>query len=54
MGDMNASGSVNGSDIKGFVDCALGGGSNCACGDFNSNGMVDSGDVAGFTAVLVP
>ena len=52
MGDMNDDGTVNGLDIQGFVDCLLGGGTNCVCGDFNSDSMVDLGDLPAFLSAL--
>jgi hypothetical protein len=54
LGDMNNDGAIDGDDIQGFVNCALGGGGNCACGDFDGNGSVDEQDVLPFVSFLVP
>jgi hypothetical protein len=55
MGDLDGSGTVDGLDIQGFVDCFLGGGTNCRCGDFVPNGAVDLDDLPDFiTALLLP
>jgi hypothetical protein len=54
MGDLNADGKVDGVDIQIFVNCILGGGTNCRCGDFVPNGVVDLADVAGFVSALLP
>ena len=52
--DLSDDNAVDGLDIQYFVDCVLGGGTNCRCGDFVSNGVVDLGDLPGFIAALVP
>jgi hypothetical protein len=49
---MNGDGNINGLDIQGFVDCILGGGTNCRCGDFNGDDSVDLGDLPGFLGSL--
>jgi hypothetical protein len=54
MGDINADDVVNGLDVQGFVDCALGGLANCRCGDFDDSGEVDSDDISGFISALLP
>jgi hypothetical protein len=54
LGDMDGVDGVNGADIQWFVDCALGGGANCACGDFTGDGTVDALDVPAFVAALLP
>ena len=54
MGDLDNSTTVDGLDIQGFVNCALGGGTNCRCGDFAPNGVVDLDDLPGFIAALLP
>ena len=54
MGDLNADGKVDGRDIQFFVDCILGGGSNCRCGDFDHNSVVNLSDVSGFISALLP
>jgi hypothetical protein len=54
LGDLNADGTVDGLDIQAFVDCVIGGGTNCRCGDFDHSGVVDTADVAGFISALLP
>ena len=53
MGDFDGSNAIDGLDIQYFVDCVLGGGTNCRCGDFVPNGVVDLDDLPGFIAVLM-
>jgi hypothetical protein len=52
-GDVSGDGVVDGRDVQGFVDCVLGGGSNCPCGDFDDSGTVDLDDVNDFVAALL-
>jgi hypothetical protein len=53
-GDLNGDGHVDGLDVQAFVDCALGGGSNCVCGDLDHSGTVDALDIPGFISALTP
>ncbi|MBN2561183.1 MAG: right-handed parallel beta-helix repeat-containing protein [Phycisphaerae bacterium] len=54
-GDVNGDTFVNGSDIQGFTDCALGGGGdgNCLCGDFDGDHAVDTDDIEDFVFTLL-
>jgi hypothetical protein len=52
-GDTNLDGSLNGSDVQGFVDCLLGSGVNCHCNDMDGNGAVDSADISPLVAILL-
>lgn len=54
MGDIIADDVVDGLDIQGFVDCALGGVTNCRCGDFDNSSEVNSDDIPGFISALLP
>lgn len=52
-GDLNLDGVINGKDIQGFVNCFLGGGSNCGCGDMNNDGSYTVSDVNAFVQLLL-
>jgi len=51
-GDLDNNGLVNGADIRGFVACLLGSGSNCACADFDADGSVSAADIGPFILKL--
>lgn len=51
--DMNADGLRNGNDIRGFVECLIGVGSNCGCAESDGNPGLDLNDVAGFVVGLL-
>jgi hypothetical protein len=53
QGDMDNSGEVDGQDVQGFIDCALGGGVNCLCADFDCSGEVDPGDLSEYVTTLL-
>ena len=53
LGDLNDDTLVDGQDIQGFVDCVLGGGSNCECADYDGLNGADLEDVGPFVADLL-
>jgi hypothetical protein len=52
--DMRRGGSpIDGDDIQGFVDCQIGGGTDCGCADLQTDGVLDIyNDDAFVTALL--
>lgn len=51
-GDVDNNAIVNGDDVRGFVACLLGAGSNCACADFDAGNSVTAADIAPFILKL--
>lgn len=53
-GDVVDDGAVNGVDVQGFVDCMLGGGTNCGCADIVEPGVeLNDADVDAFVSELL-
>ncbi|HKQ46939.1 MAG TPA: glycoside hydrolase family 9 protein [Phycisphaerae bacterium] len=52
-GDVNRDGGFDGRDIDGFIDCIIGGGTNCPCADLDGNGSTTNSDVPPFVAQLL-
>lgn len=52
-GDLTGDASINGDDIRQFVDCVLGSGSDCACADVDGANGVGQGDIAPFVSLLL-
>ncbi len=53
LADLNNDGLRDGDDIQAFVDCMIGGGSNCACADIETNGELNMSDVTMFVSGLL-
>jgi|GEM_PF-3599612 len=53
LGDLNDDTFVDGLDIQGFVDCVVGGGTNCVCADYDETNGADLNDVGPFVADLL-
>ena len=51
--DMNEDGLRNGDDIRGFVDCLIGAGSNCGCAESDANPGLDINDITFFVVKLI-
>lgn len=43
----------DGLDVQKFLDCVMGGGSNCVCGDFSAVGAATFGDIGDFVNALL-
>jgi hypothetical protein len=52
-GDMDLNTLRNGLDIQDFVNCLLGGGTNCTCADTSGNGSVGIEDVSSFVSLIL-
>jgi hypothetical protein len=52
-GDVMPDSLINGDDIRAFVDCLLGAGSNCACADMDGVPGLDLADVEAFVQDLL-
>lgn len=53
VADMDLSGTRNGFDIRGFVECLLGAGSNCACADADGMNGVNTDDIDDFAMRII-
>lgn len=51
--DMNDDGLRNGADIRGFVECLIGNGSNCGCAESDANPGLDINDITVFVFKLI-
>ena len=51
--DLNEDARRNGLDVQGFVDCYMGGGTNCICGDLDLHGTVDDTDIPLFVDEMI-
>jgi len=52
-GDIDASTTRNGRDVQGFVDCLLGGGSNCDCADVDGVPGLSTADIPVFVNTII-
>ncbi len=53
LGDLSENGLPNGGDIRGFVDCFMGGGGNCGCADVDPTPGLDDADIEAFVDTIL-
>ncbi|MCB9851647.1 MAG: PQQ-dependent sugar dehydrogenase [Phycisphaerales bacterium] len=53
VGDLTGDATVNGDDIRRFVDCLVGTGSDCGCADVDGMDGVGQNDIASFVGLLL-
>ncbi len=53
LGDVSADGFTNGGDVRGFVDCFLGGEQNCGCANVDPAEGFDDADISAFVDTIL-
>ncbi len=53
LGDVSADGVPNGGDIRGFVDCFMGGEENCGCANLDPTPGLDDADIEAFVDTIL-
>lgn len=53
VGDLTGDATVNGDDIRQFVDCLIGSGPDCGCADVDGQDGVGQNDIASFVSLLL-